>query len=230
MGNIAVITARGNSKRIPKKNIKDFCGKPIIAYSILSAIRSNLFDKVMVSTDDEEIKAISEKYGAEVPFMRSDKNSDDNATTADVLLEVIETYLKTGHLFEYLCCIYPTAPFITVEKLQKSMKLLMDTGCDSVIPIVQFSFPPQRGFLMQNDYVIKFQNPEYETTRSQDLQTIYHDCGQYYCINIGRFIEEKSLIMKNTKGIITDESEVQDIDNYSDWEIAEMKYKIMMKK
>ena len=107
MGNIAVITARGNSKRIPKKNIKDFCGKPIIAYSILSAIRSNLFDKVMVSTDDEEIKAISEKYGAEVPFMRSDKNSDDNATTADVLLEVIEMYLKTGHLFEYLCCIFP---------------------------------------------------------------------------------------------------------------------------
>lgn len=230
MSSIAIITARGGSKRIPRKNIRDFCGKPIITYSIDAAIKSNMFDKVMVSTDDEEIKEISVKYGAEVPFLRSQKNSDDCTPTKSVLLEVIEKYEKLGYKFEYLCCIYPTAPFITAEKIQKAMNLLMDTQCDSVIPIVPFSFPPQRGFLIGTEFGISFQYPEYEIARSQDLQTVYHDCGQYYCINVERFVNENRLVMKNTKGIIVNELEVQDIDNYTDWEIAEIKYKMMMKR
>lgn len=228
MKNIAIITARGGSKRIPRKNIKAFCGKPIIAYSIEAALKSGVFDEVMVSTDDQEIKNIAITYGAKVPFLRSEKTSNDMAMTYEVLLEVLDEYEKRGLKFEQLCCIYPTAPFITAEKLKLGMTQLENEEADTVIPIVAFSFPPQRGFII-NDNNVTFKYPENALKRSQDLEPMYHDCGQFYCLNIEKFKESKKIISDNTKPLFMNELEVQDIDNESDWEIAELKYKILNK-
>lgn len=227
MKNLAVITARGGSKRIPKKNIREFCGKPIISYSIRAALEADCFDEVMVSTDDEEIMQVSLSYGAKVPFLRSTETSNDFATTTDVLYEVLEEYKKAGICFKSMCCIYPTAPFVTSGKLNAAMQLLLSSDADSVVPVVPFSFPPQRGLLIDNGNV-RFQYPKYVASRSQDLAQVYHDCGQYYCINVRRFLCSGKLFTENTKAVIADEMEVQDIDNLTDWKLAEMKYRILM--
>ena len=226
MSSIAIITARGGSKRIPGKNKKDFLGKPILTYSIEAALKSGVFDEVMVSTDDEEIADIARKAGASVPFYRSAETANDFATTAQVLNEVLEEYAKQGREFEYLCCIYPTAPFITAEKLKEAMELLKEPGTDSVMPVVAFSFPPLRGMYIR-DEKLEYCYPENALKRSQDLETMYHDCGQFYCINANRFMETGKLVMENTKAIIVPEREVQDIDTPEDWMIAEMKYRLM---
>lgn len=224
---VAIITARGGSKRIPRKNIKEFCGKPIIAYSIEAALESEIFDEVMVSTDDKEIAEISEKYGAKVPFLRSAETSGDYATSADVLTEVIESYRSRGLEFTYFCCIYPTAPFVTAEKLKVAMEMLeKNPELDAVVPVVKFSFPPQRAFVIEDEKV-KIIRPEIFQMRSQDLEPIYHDCGQYYCMKTKEFLETQRLVLKNTYPIITPETEVQDIDNMDDWNIAEIKYQKM---
>lgn len=229
MSNVAIITARGGSKRIPRKNILDFCGKPIIAYSIEAAINSGCFDEVMVSTDDEEIAAIAREYGAKVPFMRSEKTSNDYATTVDVLLEVLEEYKKRGQEFKYLCCIYPTAPFVTGKKLKNAMDIMEETDSDSLVPIVQYGFPPQRCFVVNNGNV-SYKWPEYMLTRSQDLEPFYHDCGQFYCMNSERFMNTKKVYTDKTYAFVCSELEVQDIDNMVDWQIAEMKYKLMLER
>ena len=186
MKKIAIITARGGSKRIPKKNIKKFINKPIIAYSIEAAINSKVFDEVMVSTDSEEIAEIAKKYGATVPFLRSEETSNDYATTADVLKEVINRYKDSGKVFDVACCIYPTAPFITPEKLKSAYELLESSKFDSVLPVTAFSFPPLRGVVI-NDGKISFKWEEYSQKRSQDLETIYHDCGQFYMFDVEKF-------------------------------------------
>lgn len=226
MSNLAIITARGGSKRIPKKNIKEFCGKPIIAYSIEAALKSDVFDEVMVSTDSEEIKAVAEKYGAKVPFMRSEATSNDFATTADVLEEVLKQYQSQGHYFDSFACIYPTAPFVTAERLAEAVQVLDDA--DAVISVVRFSFPPQRAFVVREGNVA-FQYPEFERARSQDLEPIYHDCGQFYMCKSDMFLEKHSLILPKTKAYELPDEEVQDIDTMSDWEIAEAKYKVLHK-
>lgn len=226
MTKIAIITARGGSKRIPKKNIKEFCGKPIIAYSIEAALSSGVFDEVMVSTDSEEIKAIAEEYGASVPFLRSEATSNDFATTADVIEEVFNSYKRIGKNFDAFACIYPTAPFVTGERLAEATELLNDA--DAVISVVKYSFPPQRAFVIMDGNVV-FQYPQYERTRSQDLDPIYHDCGQFYMCKFDPFLEHHSLILTVTKPYILPEEEVQDIDTMSDWEIAEAKYKVLHK-
>ena len=223
---LAIITARGGSKRIPRKNIKEFCGKPILAYSIQAALESEIFDEVMVSTDDEEIAEITRKYGAKIPFMRSNEKSDDFATTADVLLEVIAEYKKIGKEYDYICCIYPTAPFVTAEKLKNAAKLLENESVQSVVPVVEFSFPPMRGMHIR-DEKLEFCFPEYALKRSQDIEKMYHDCGQFYFVNTKDFLREKKLVMLNTKALIVPESEVQDIDTPEDWKIAEMKYRLL---
>ena len=222
MSSVAIITARGGSKRIPKKNIKEFCGKPIIAYSIEAALASGAFDEVMVSTDSEEIKAVAEQYGAKVPFMRSEATSGDFATTADVIEEVLNTYKEMGKEFDSFACIYPTAPFVTAEKLSEAAKLL--DGADAVLSVVKFSFPPQRAFVIR-DGNVAFQYPQYERARSQDLEPIYHDCGQFYMCMVEPFREKHSLILPKTRPYILPEEDVQDIDTMSDWEIAEAKFK-----
>lgn len=222
---IAIITARGGSKRIPKKNIKDFCGKPIIAYSIEAAISSKLFDEVMVSTDSEEIAEIAKKYGASVPFMRSAETSNDYATTNDVLMEVFNEYEKRGQEFDIAVCIYPTAPFVTADKLKRAIDMVEKDGADAVTPVVQFSFPPQRAFIIRNN-ALEYQYPENASARSQDLEPIYHDCGQFYVMKPKNVMD--GIIIKKTTPIVMPESEVQDIDTVEDWKIAEMKYQIMV--
>ena len=227
MSQIAIITARGGSKRIPRKNIKDFCGKPIIAYSIEAALKSNLFDTVMVSTDDEEIAEISKKYGAEVPFYRSEATSNDYATTNDVLLEVLDEYEKRGQHFDLAACIYPTAPFVTAEKLKKAFEELKASDADTLIPVVSFSYPPQRAMVVRDNRLVFFE-PKYIDSRSQDLEPHYHDVGQFYAFRTAAFKENKKLMLGNILPFIVSELEVQDIDNETDWKIAEMKYKLML--
>lgn len=223
---IAIITARGGSKRIHKKNIKDFCGKPIIAYSIESAINSEVFDEVMVSTDDAEIAEISKKYGAVVPFMRSAKTSDDFSTTADVLKEVIEQYESLGKNVESFCCIYPTAPFVTAEKLAEANKLFEDNNASTVMTVVQFSYPPQRSLKLKDGF-LEMNYPEFERTRSQDLEPVYHDCGQLYFARTADFIKSGKIIGEKTVPLIVSELEVQDIDTITDWQLAENKFKLI---
>ena len=225
MKKIAIITARGGSKRIPRKNIKDFCGKPILAYSIEAAVSSGLFDTVMVSTEDEEIAEVAKRYGAEVPFYRSEKTAGDFATTNDVLLEVLEEYKKRGQEFELACCIYPTAPFVSAGKLKKAMGELENSDADTLIPVVPFSYPPQRGLLIAENGCLVRQFPEYATARSQDLPKVYHDCGQFYACRTKPFMEAGTTDVENLIPLILSEMEVQDIDTPEDWEIAEIKYR-----
>lgn len=227
--NIAIITARGGSKRIPHKNIKEFCGKPIIEYSIEAAKQAGIFDTVMVSTDDNKIAEIAKNAGAEVPFMRSEETSNDYATTADVLMEVLEKYKERGTRYENACCIYPTAPFVTGYKLRQAMEMLVKEKKDSVMPIVPFSFPPLRGMVI-NDGKLEYKWQEYAMKRSQDLEEIYHDCGQFYVFRVETFEKEKKLVTDNTVGMIISELEVQDIDNETDWQLAEMKYRLLKEK
>ncbi len=225
-GKIAIITARGGSKRIPRKNIREFCGKPIIAYSIEASLEAGIFDEVMVSTEDREIAEVAKQYGANIPFLRSAGTADDHATTTEVLLEVLEQYQILGKKYSCGCCIYPTAPFITGKKLRNAMQLLEENKVESVIPVTAFSFPPMRGVEIENGKV-KYIFPEYSERRSQDIPMMYHDCGQFYCFKVDSFMNNRKLVTNYTKAIIMPELEVQDIDNEQDWKIAEMKYQFM---
>ena len=196
MTKVAIITARGGSKRIPGKNIKEFCGKPIISYSIQAALESKLFDEVMVSTDSLEIADVAQQYGAIVPFFRSASTSDDYAVMAEVLQEVLDKYKAQGNMFDVMCCIYPTAPFL------------------------------QKDFLVYNF-------PEHVRSRSQDLETWYHDAGQFYFYNVEAFLssmkentEQGGYSLRCVPFMLT-EIEVQDIDNQTDWTLAEVKYHLL---
>lgn len=222
--NLCIITARGGSKRIPRKNIKEFCGKPIIAYSIEAAIKSGIFDEIMVSTDDREIAEISISYGAKVPFYRSEATSNDYANTPDVIDEVLAEYEKRGLSFDYFACLYPTAPFITPDKLRKAMQKIVQANSDSLIPVIKYDYPPQRSYVIRDGKLV-FQYPEHKLSRSQDLEPIYHDVGQFYFCKVDAFKEYKSIIMPDLVPLILPEEEAQDIDNESDWKLAELKYK-----
>lgn len=227
MGNICIIPARGGSKRIPRKNIKFFCGKPIIAYSIEAALKSNLFDEVMVSTDDDEIVAIAKEYGAKVPFMRSSENSNDYAGTVDVILEVLNDYAKIGVSFTYACCIYPTAPLIQIKHLTQAYYLLMKQTFETVFPVTAFSFPILRALKVDENNKVSMIWPENMTKRSQDLPTAYHDAGQFYWMNVSDIQQNKKLYANYSGVVILDAMEVQDIDNESDWKLAELKYQLL---
>jgi N-acylneuraminate cytidylyltransferase len=226
MKSIAIIPARGGSKRIPRKNIKDFLGRPIIAYSITAALQSKAFDEVMVSTDDVEIADISKKYGAKVPFFRSAELSNDGAMTAPVLVEVLNEYERSGKPFDRVCCIYPCAPFIKAERLQQAMALLGEKQCDSVFPVAKFSYPPQRCLVIRDEKV-RMLHPENYNVRSQDLEPYYHDVGQFYCVRKEPLLATGKLIGENSYPVIIGESEMQDIDTEEDWKIAEIKYRIL---
>jgi pseudaminic acid cytidylyltransferase len=226
---IAIIPARGGSKRIPRKNIRHFMDKPIIAYSIEAALKSGLFDEVIVSTDDDEIAEVAGKYGASVPFIRSPETADDFASTADVLLEVLDEYKRKKIMFDYGCCIYPTAPFITAEKLKAAFELMLKYKYSSVFPVVRFSYPIQRALRMQNGKASMF-HLENLNKRSQDLEPFFHDAGQFYWFNIIDFISEKKLFTDNSGAIIIDETEAQDIDHETDWLLAELKYQMIQNK
>lgn len=226
---LAIIVARGGSKRIPMKNIKLFHGHPIIKYSIDAAIQSNCFAEVMVSTDHAEIAKVAQSFGATIPFFRSAKNSDDYAGTAPVLKEVIEAYQKLGKLFKYICCLYPTAPFVTAEKITKAMNLLISKEVEAVVPVTPFSYPIQRSLKIEHGFAKMFW-PENYTARSQDLEPSFHDCGQFYCLKVDSLLEQLVLYPKLTLPFIIPATEAQDIDSLEDWIIAEIKYELLQKK
>lgn len=223
---VAIIIARGGSKRIPQKNIRDFHGLPIISYSINAALKSGCFDEVMVSTDNTNIAKIAKKFGAEVPFFRSAENAGDFATTSEVILEVLNSYMILGRNFDYACCIYPTAPFINAEKINYAFQMLTQQKASSVMPVVKFSYPILRALKMDGCQV-SFLWPEHRLTRSQDLPSSYHDAGQFYFINVKDFLTQKEIINTNTLGFEVPETEVHDIDNEIDWSMAELKYKMV---
>lgn len=225
MKNLCIIPARGGSKRIPRKNIKPFMGKPIMAYSIEAAIKSGLFDEVMVSTDDEGFAEVARQYGASVPFLRSEKTSNDFAGTEDVILEVINEYEKYGRKFDTICCLYSTAPFVTVKRLKEGLALLSD-DVDAAFTVVQYSYPIQRSLKKNADNYLEMNFPQYADARSQDLEPIYHDAGQFYFVKTQAFRDEFTLWCKRTAPLILSELEVQDLDTLTDWQLAEMKFKL----
>lgn len=222
---LAIITARGGSKRIPKKNIKDFFGKPVIAYAIETALQSGVFEKVMVSTDSSEIAEIAKKYGAEVPFLRSEKNSDDHSGTADVLLEVIDSYKKISYFPKNACCIYPITPMITKEHHLEASKKLIENNLDVVLTIAKFEPHIQRCFSLKNNLVIS-DNPQFKNVRSQDLEDKFYDAGQFYYFNVEKLLQSKSLLTGNTGFIQLASDKCQDVDTPHDWAMLEIKYKL----
>lgn len=231
---LCVIPARGGSKRIPRKNIKDFNGRPIIAYSIEAALNSNLFDVVMVSTEDEEIAEISRQFGAEVPFIRSKKNADDFSGPGDVIAEVLSNYREIEKEFDIACCIYATSPLIKPSRLIQGYKLLVesDGALDVVFPVGKYNSPIWRSFRMENDFAVSMNFPEFEKSRSQDLIHSYYDAGQFYWFYPNKMMElnNKNVFGTNKGAIVLDDIEVQDIDQMDDWEIAEFKHAYLMQK
>lgn len=224
MKTLAIIPARGGSKRIERKNIRPFDGVPVIAYSIRSALLSGCFDEVMVSTDDEEIAEVAVKFGASVPFMRSPETSNDFATTADVIREVLRCYREKGREFDALACIYATAPFITAGRLAAAFEIIESGRAEAAFTCVEYSYPIQRSLVIDDNGRIGMKYPEYAASRSQDLQKTYHDAGQFYFTTVKAFEKCGSLWGADTLPVILPETEVQDLDTVTDWRLAELKY------
>lgn len=223
---IAVITARGGSKRIPKKNIKGFFGKPMLAYAIEAAKKSELFDTVMVSTDDKEIAAVAKNYGAEVPFMRSAKTASDYATTYDVLEEVLTEYEKLNIRFDIVCCIYPCVPFLTADSLKTAYKQMSEEKTEAVMPVCKYPVPIEWAMAVNGGILVP-NDRKAQLIRSQDLVPKYYDVGMFYFCKTSALLENKTLVPPNTGAYIIDETECQDIDTMEDWKSAELKYKIL---
>lgn len=225
--NVAIIPARGGSKRIPKKNIKDFLGKPIIAYSIENALNSKLFKKVIVSTDDEEIKDVVIKYGAEVPFIRPKQISDDYTGTHAVIGHAVKWLEDNSEILDYACCIYPTAPLIKKDDLIKGLELIQSGKWDSVMAATNFSYPIFRSFKILSDGGLKMTFPEHYNSRSQDLPEIYHDAGLFYWAKPDTWKDKPKEYNEKNSIIKIPNHRVQDIDTLDDWKKAEIIYKII---
>lgn len=223
MKNLCIIPARGGSKRIPRKNVKPFLGKPMLAYPIEAALKTGLFDEVMVSTDDEEIAKTACQYGAKVPFMRSADTSNDFATLADVLHEVLDNYEKAGRRFDNMCCILATSPLLQPQDITNGYNKLVSSEFSTIVPVVQFSYPILRSFKMDEKGAISYNWPEYAKSRSQDLPPAYHDSGTFYWNKIERW--KTGNILRG--GVVVSEETVQDIDTEQDWKMAELKYNIL---
>lgn len=224
--NVAIIPARGGSKRIPRKNIKAFCGKPMIAWSIEAARKSGVFDRIIVSTDDDEIARVAHHYGAEVPFKRPEELSNDFATTIDVIHHAI-TELKKNYIFENVCCIYATAPFIQSEDLIEAFKKLNREECDYVFSATSFPFPIQRAVKVNSNGFIEMFNPQHEKSRSQDLEPAFHDAGQFYWGKPSAFLERKGFFTSKSILQLLPRERVQDIDTQDDWDVAENLFKLL---
>ena len=230
MKKIAIIPARGGSKRIPNKNIKDFFGKPVISYAIETAIKSNLFDEIMVSTDSEEIKKISISSGASVPFMRTKVNSTDNSTIYDVIVEVVKEYSKKNINFDYGCCIFPISPLINSEILNKCYQILTNGKYHSVLPLSYTEQPIERALKLDKRNLLKLDNFDVFKKMGQDFEPSYFDTGQFCWFNFNQTISAGSLISSKTKGIILNRFEYQDVNTLDEWEMLKMKYNHMLNK
>lgn len=224
---IAIIPARGGSKRIPRKNIKVFHGKPMIAYSIEAAKRSGCFDRIIVSTDDQEIANIAMKYGAEVPFFRPANISNDHATTMDVMEHAIQYLAKQEISPEFICCIYATAPFILADDLCKGLELLNKSKVEYAFSATSFPFPIQRAIKLNKQGDVKMFSEQYADTRSQDLIEAYHDAGQFYWGRTSAFIARRAIFSEHSKVVLIPRKRVQDIDNVEDWELAEALFSVL---
>ncbi len=217
---LCVIPARGGSKRIPRKNIREFCGKPMIAWSIEAAIKSQCFDSVCVSTDDEEIASVAKQYGAEIPFMRPASLADDHTDTAAVIKHAIEWQDSHAKKADTVCCLYAIAPFVQATDLQKGFKILKSSGADFAFSVTSYAFPIQRAIRIAADQRIEMFQPEYFNTRSQDLEEAWHDAGQFYWGKASAWLEEKPIFTGQTVPVIVPRYRVQDIDTQEDWKRA----------
>ena len=229
MKSVAIIPARGGSKRIPMKNIKLFAGKPIITYSIEAAIKSELFDRVIVSTDDEEIATIAESFGAEIPFMRPKSLSDNHTGTNEVLKHAIHWLKENRYPPEYVCCIYATAPFIQVSYLKKGFDKLINSEKSFAFSVTSFPFPIQRAVKIRDDGAIEAFNTKYIYTRSQDLEEAFHDAGQFYWGKAGAFLNDTVIFSQESVPVVLPRFMVQDIDTIEDWYRAELMYHVWQK-
>ena len=226
--NIAIIPARGGSKRIPRKNIKLFHGKPMIAYSIEAARKSKCFDKIIVSTDDQEIAEVAKKYGAEVPFIRPSLLSDDHTGTNDVIVHAIEFLKHSGIVLEYIACIYATAPFLTYQIIQKGMNLLeQHKDADYSVTVAKYPFPVQRALKLQQNGRLTLNDPEYAMARSQDLDEYCHDAGQLYCGRAESFKLKPTVFLGSVLPVYLDSKSIQDIDTPEDWDRAELLFEAL---
>lgn len=225
---VAVITARGGSKRIPGKNIRQFAGRPMIAWPVSAAVESGVFDRVIVSTDSKEIASVAKKYGAEVPFMRPAELSDDHTPTAPVFEHALKMLEQGGDRVEYACCIYPTAPFIRAEVLREGLQILKETGAPAAVTVTSFDFPILRAFKKCADGSLAFNWPEHELARSQDLPEFYHDAGQLYWVRVADFLRHKKIIIPGSMPIRLERKYVQDLDTQEDWEAAELMAKVLL--
>lgn len=224
---LAVIPARGGSKRIPRKNIREFCGQPIIAYSIQAAQQSGCFDKIVVSTDDAEIAAVACEHGAEIPFTRPAELSNDYAGTIPVIKHAVEWFISQGVSPEQVCCIYATAPFITAEDLRRGFETLIASGSEYAFSLTSFPFPIQRAVRLTPDGRMAMFQPEHFNTRSQDLEEAYHDAGQFYWGRSTAFLREVPLFSEASAPVLLPRYRVQDIDTLEDWKRAELMFKVL---
>ena len=225
--NIAVIPARGGSKRIPRKNIKDFCGKPMIAYAITAAKDTGLFQHIVVSTDDDEIAKIAKSWGAETPFVRPPELANDHAATVPVIAHSVKACRSLGWNFDYACCIYPAVPFIQIDDLKGSLAQLASSEIDYCFPITQYSSPIQRALKMLSNGRIKPFYPEFELTRTQDLEPAYYDAGQFYWGKASAWLTNPKIYGSGI-GYVIPNSRAVDIDTLDDWERAEILAQIRM--
>lgn len=224
---LCVIPARGGSKRIPRKNIKELCGKPMISWSIEAAIKSECFDRVIVSTDDEEIASVAKQYGAEIPFMRPAELADDYTDTIAVIAHAIEWQNSHEEAADTVCCLYATAPFVQATDLQKGFDVLESSGAEYAFSVTSYAFPIQRAIrITQNQRVEMFQ-PEHFNTRSQDLQEAWHDAGQFYWGRAAAWLANKPIFSSDAVPVLLPRHRVQDIDTPEDWGRAELMFKLL---
>lgn len=224
---VAIIPARGGSKRIPRKNVKDFCGKPMIAWSIEAAKASGCFDQIIVSTDDVEIARVASEWGATVPFMRPAELSDDFTGTLPVIRHAVEWLNQHDSPVEYACCLYATAPFVAAEDLKKGLQLIRDSGSSYAFSVTSYAFPIQRAIRITGNGRVAMFNPEHFRTRSQDLEEAWHDAGQFYWGTPRAWCEERAIFGEDSVPVKLLRHRVQDIDTPEDWVRAEWLFRAM---
>jgi N-acylneuraminate cytidylyltransferase len=227
--NVAIIPARGGSKRIPHKNIKVFCGKPMIAWSIEAALQSGCFDQIVVSTDDAEIAEVAQRFGAEVPFMRPAQLSDDHTGTILVIRHAIEWFIEQGQQPEQVCCIYATAPFIKPADIRRGLGILTDSCSDYAFSVTSYPFPIQRAIrITPQGRVDMFDSTQFNA-RSQDLEEAYHDAGQFYWGRASAWLTGKMIFSTDAAAVLLPRHQVQDIDTMEDWQRAELMFQAWKK-
>lgn len=227
MSTVAIIPARGGSKRIPRKNIKEFCGKPMIAWSIDAARKSGCFDRIIVSTDDAEIAQVAREFGAEIPFMRPSSLSDDYTGTIPVIRHAVEWLSDNGSPVSEACCIYATAPFVSPEDLKRGQQMLHSEACSYAFSVTSYAFPIQRAIRITSEGKVAMFNPEHFQTRSQDLEEAWHDAGQFYWGTAQAWKEEQLIFSGDAVAVKLPRHRVQDIDTPEDWVRAEWLFRAM---